>query len=204
MSSISMQQIQDCLKLQLGFEKWVNDANTIEDVHHATPLLTELITRIKTSFPRQDGNGWSLPKLHSLSKMLHYMSKFGKAKNFSGQVGERVLKSIVKDHSQQTQRRVTVFASQCAQREFESFVHKYAYNDVAHCFGEHFQRTKNIMQDSTETRGHHQISFAACDHRGRGELGCRLLSNSNLILGVTVTGTFPCYCVYCDYCYFFK
>jgi hypothetical protein len=28
----------------------------------------------------------------------------GKAKNFSGQVGERVLKSIVKeDHSQQTQ-----------------------------------------------------------------------------------------------------
>ena len=36
------------------------------------------------------------------------------------------------------------------------------------------------------------------------DLGCQLLSNSNLILGVTVTGTFPCYCVYCDYCYFFK
>ncbi len=35
-------------------------------------------------------------------------------------------------------------------------------------------------------------------------LGCQLLSNSNLILGVTVTGTFPCYCVNCDYCFFFK
>ncbi len=181
MSRISLQQIKDCLKLQLGFEKWVNDTNTIEDVHRATPLLAELITRIKTSFPRQDGNGWLLPKMHSLSKMLHYMSKFGKAKNFSGQVGERVLKSIVKDHSQQTQRRVTVFASQCAQREFESFVHKYAYNDVAHCFGEHFQRTKNIMQDSTATRGQHQISFAACDHRGRGEVSVTWKDNKRRV-----------------------
>ena len=35
---------------------------------------------------------------------------------------------MVKDHAQQTQRRVNVFASQCADREFESSVYEYAYN----------------------------------------------------------------------------
>ena len=70
-----MQQLKECLKLQLGFEKWVNDSNTTQDVDRATPLLADLITRITTSFPRKDGNGWSIPKMHSLSKMLHYMKK---------------------------------------------------------------------------------------------------------------------------------
>ncbi len=90
--------------------------------------------------------------------LLHYMSKFGKAKNFSGQVGERVLKSIVKDHSQQTQRRVNLFASQCAQQEFETFVQKNAYNNLAHYFGEHYQRTTNVLNESVATRGKHQTS----------------------------------------------
>jgi len=181
LSGISLQQLKGCLKLQLGFEKWVNDSNTTQDVDRATPRLAELITCIKTSFPRQDGNGWSLPKMHSLSKMLHYMSKFGKAKNFSGQVGERVLKSIVKDHAQQTQRRVNVFASQCAQREFETFVLKYAYNDVAHYFGELFQRTKNITQECVATRGKHHIFFSSCDHRGRGDATVTWMDNKRTV-----------------------
>jgi hypothetical protein len=128
-SEISFQNLRDCLKLQLGFEKWVNDANTMQEVENATPVLAELIINIQTRFPRNTGNGWCIPKIHSLAKMLHYMKQFGKAKNFSGQVSECVLKSIVKNHSQQTQRRVNVFASQCANREYEAFVHKYVFND---------------------------------------------------------------------------
>ncbi len=41
---ISVQQLKDCLKLQLGFEKWVNNSNTTHDVDCATPLLADLIT----------------------------------------------------------------------------------------------------------------------------------------------------------------
>lgn len=96
-SGVTLHQIRECLKLQLGFEKWVNDSNPIQDMDRATTLLADLITHIKTAFPRTSGNGWSLPKIHSLSKMLHYMKQFGKAKKFSGQVGERVLKKIVKE-----------------------------------------------------------------------------------------------------------
>jgi hypothetical protein len=41
-------------------------------------------------------------------------------------------------------------------------------------------------------------------HNAPRNLGSQLLSNSNLILGVQNTGTFPCYCDYCVYYYFFK
>jgi spore coat protein CotF len=49
--------------------------------------------------------------------MIYNIQCFGCAGNFSGQTGERALKNIVKDHAQQTQQRVNVFASQCADCE---------------------------------------------------------------------------------------
>ncbi len=42
-------------------------------------LLRELITLIKLCFPRTDGNGWNIPKMHALAKMPHNMLKFGSA-----------------------------------------------------------------------------------------------------------------------------
>jgi hypothetical protein len=42
--------------------------------------------------------------MHSLAKMLHYIQQFGSANNFSGKIRERALKSMLKDHAQQTQR----------------------------------------------------------------------------------------------------
>lgn len=161
--------MRQCIKLQLGFEKWVNDSNSKEEVSHATVVLAELITRIKTCFPRQSGNNWCIPKMHSISKMIHYMQNFGKAKNFSGQTGERVLKRVVKNHSTQTQRRVNVFASQCAEREFESFVFNYAYNDIEDLLGEGYNRFNNLSADNISIKGKHTIRFSSCDNRGRGE-----------------------------------
>ncbi len=48
------------------------------------------------------------------------MLKFGSANNFSGNIGERALKRIVKDHAEKTQRQPDKFAKQCAIREYES------------------------------------------------------------------------------------
>ena len=146
-SRVSFEQLRQCIKLQLGFEQWVNDSNTKEDVTRATVVVADLITRIKTCFPRSSGNEWCIPKMHSLSKMIHYMQNFGKAKNFSGQTGERLLKSIVKNHSKKTQRRENVFASQCADREYESCVLDYAYNDIAELLGEGYHRVDNLSAD---------------------------------------------------------
>lgn len=158
-SRVSIEHMKQCIKLQLGFEKWVNDLNSKEDVACATVVLADLITHIKTSFPRSSGNKWCIPKIHSLSKMIHYMQNFGKAKNFSGQVGERVLKSVVKKHAPKIQRRVNVFSKQCAEREFESFVFKYAYNDLATLIGEGYHRVDNHSADKVFLKGKHSISF---------------------------------------------
>jgi hypothetical protein len=67
-SGISFQNLRDCLKLQLGFEKWVNDSNTMQEVESAAPVLAELIRNIQTCFPRNTGNGWCIPKIHYLQR----------------------------------------------------------------------------------------------------------------------------------------
>jgi len=186
-SGITLQQMKECIKLQLGFEKWVNDSNLIAEVESATSLVAELISRIQSSFPRSGGNQWCIPKIHSLSKMVHYMKKFGKAKNFSGQVGERVLKSIVKDNAQQTQRRVNVFASQCATREYESFVLQYAFDDLSDLLGNSHYRTDNKMAEVTFTSGKYTMYFSSTDSRGRGDCkvcwyDCKKNNNGGVVI----------------------
>jgi hypothetical protein len=69
--------------------------------------------------------------MHAFAKMPHYMLRFGSANNFSGQIGERALKTIVKDHAARTQRRPGNFAEQCAICEFENNVFKYVMTDLS-------------------------------------------------------------------------
>ena len=102
--------------------------------------------------------------------MIHYMLKFGKAKNFCGQVGERVLKTVVKNHAQQTQRRVNVFASQCADRQFESSVYKYAYDDIQQSLTGTIINSFNQTLHQVTCKGKHTISFSKCNVNGRGDV----------------------------------
>ncbi len=68
--------------------------------------------------------------MHALAKMPKNMLKFGTANNFCGQIGERALKGIVKDHAQQTQRRPDSFAPQCALREYETNLLRYVLTEI--------------------------------------------------------------------------
>ena len=62
--------------------------------------------------------------------MIHYMLKFGVAKNFSGQIGKCVLNTVMKEVAENTQRRPNVFAEQCATRMYEQMGLKHAMEDV--------------------------------------------------------------------------
>ncbi len=62
------------------------------------------------------GWGWNLPKTHAFAKILSNILIFGSANNVSGNIGERALKAIVKDHADKTQREPDKFAEQCAIR----------------------------------------------------------------------------------------
>jgi hypothetical protein len=169
-ADVSLEEMKHCLKLQLSFERWINDSNSIVDVQRASKLLAELITLIQKCFPRTIGNGWCIPKIHSLSKMIHYVQQFGKAKNFCGQVGERVLKTVVKNHAQQTQRRINVFASQCADRQFEASIYKYAYEDMSESITGKYFKKNTMSDDNLECRGKHSMFFTKSDNRGRGDV----------------------------------
>jgi hypothetical protein len=84
--------------------------------------------------------------MHAFSKMPHNMLKFGSANNFSGNIGERALKRIVKYHAEKTQRKPDKFAGQCVIHEYESNVIKCVMTDISCQIGvsTHSSKTNNV------------------------------------------------------------
>ncbi len=95
------------------------------------------------------------------------MLKFGSANNFPGNIGERALKGIMKDHAEKTQRRPDKFAEQCAIREYENNFIKYVMTDISSQIGvsTHSSKTNNEMWES---RGRYTIHFCKTHNRGLG------------------------------------
>ena len=100
----------------------MDQSNPIKEVQDAGVLIDRMLDLIKQCFVRERGHGWCIQKFHAMAKMTYYMLKFGKPTNFTGQVGERALKSIVKDHAEQTQRQSSAFTEQVATRRYEAEV----------------------------------------------------------------------------------
>jgi len=94
--------------------------------------------------------------------------KFGSANNFSGQIGERALKGIVKDHASRTQRRADSFAQQCAQREYESNVVRFVMADIHQNSGL-----------ATESSSHCRKSFSGCFRLSINRTNARGVSTEN-------------------------
>jgi hypothetical protein len=86
-------------------------------------------------FSKGGGWGWNLPKMHAFAKMPSNILNFGSANNFSGIIGERALKGIVKDHADKTQRRPDKFAEQCAMHKYKGNVIKYVMTDMSNSIG---------------------------------------------------------------------
>ncbi len=73
------------------------------------------------------------------------MLKFGSANNFSGNIGERALMGIVKDHAEKTQRQQGKFTEQWAICKYESNVIKYIVIYISSHIGvsTHSSKTNN-------------------------------------------------------------
>jgi hypothetical protein len=133
--NMSLKKTISCHKLYLGYELWVPELHTINEVHNAHNLVGNLIENIKACFPRDGesgkGWGWNLPKMHAFANMPQNMLKFETARNFSRQIGGQALKSIVKDHAVQTQRRPDKCVEQCAIRECETRQLDFVIKDIS-------------------------------------------------------------------------
>ena len=71
-NDITQKEFKNCMKLQLGFQKWIHEFNDKHEVDNAYPMVAQLITMIKHCFPRKEGNEWKIPKMHALAILLHY------------------------------------------------------------------------------------------------------------------------------------
>ncbi len=63
-----LKRLIECLKLYLAYERWVTEPHSRAQVRHSYKLLGELIKMIKQCFPREEGWGWNLPKMHAFAK----------------------------------------------------------------------------------------------------------------------------------------
>jgi hypothetical protein len=55
--NISLKKIISCLKLYLGYERWVHESHTINGVHNGHNLVGKLIENIKACIQRDEENG---------------------------------------------------------------------------------------------------------------------------------------------------
>ena len=86
------------------------------------------------------------------------MLKFGKSRNFTGQVGECAIKSIVKDHEEQTQQRSSSFTEQVAMRRYEAKVLEYCYEHIKPTLGMDYV-LRQTKTDGITCKGKYQMQF---------------------------------------------
>ncbi len=165
--TIPMRGFINCLKLYLAYERWVTEPHSRAQVCRSYKLLGELITMIKQCFPRGEGWGRNLPKMHAFAIMPSNIMKFGSANNFSGNIGERALKGIVKDHADKTQRRPDKFAEQCAIREHEKNSIKYVMTDMSNSLGAS-KSCAPRQNEMIELEGRFTVHISATNNRGIG------------------------------------
>jgi hypothetical protein len=63
--NISLKKIISCLKLYLGYERWVHETHTINEVNNAHNLVGKLIENIKACFlcDEEYGKGWAFASM---------------------------------------------------------------------------------------------------------------------------------------------
>ncbi len=96
-------------------EEWFHDSNDKDKVHNSRDEIAKVLTSLQKNFPRSDRtNGYSIPKMHGMTKMQSYIKLFGSGVNFYGGPGKAAHKTFVKSAGQKTQQQLSKFAQQTA------------------------------------------------------------------------------------------
>lgn len=129
------------MKQYLALEDWFHCANDKAEVILARRKIGKILKRMQTLFPRGEGtNGYNIPKMHGMAKMVDYICLFGSGINFFGGPGESSHKQFVKSPGLKTQRRVKEFASQVAKQHYHVMVSQHVHNS---CVGASENDSKN-------------------------------------------------------------
>jgi len=145
--NISYEPFIRTICLCLGYEKWIHEVHKKATVEEASKWVATLKSMIIKNFDRDKicstGNGWNIPKFHGLSKFIYYIKLYGCGANFFGGPCECSLKKFVKRTGLNTQRRVSSFCIQVAQRNYENGILEKAYENVRDKCGDKRKRQSN-------------------------------------------------------------
>lgn len=150
------------MKMILAVEKWFNRRNRRSDIDDTTKInafvRTVLIPNLQKYFPREAGQQWMFPKVHSLTKFDKFIQAFGSGINFYGGFGESHLKVFMKHYAHFTQRRPVIFAQQLAQNHYRQSL----FDHSLHCISAQLKDDYELVQTQScgaNFSGEHDITF---------------------------------------------
>ncbi len=112
-------------------EEWFHDSNDKDKVHNSRDEMAKVLTSLQFFFPRSDRtNGYSIPKMHGMTKMQSYIKLFGSGMNFHGGPGEAAHKTFVMSAGKKTQRWLSKFAQQTAHQYYNMMLSTHAMQYV--------------------------------------------------------------------------
>jgi hypothetical protein len=139
-----VEKIHTFLKSYLAMEEWFHDSNDKDEVHNSSDKIAKVVTSLQFCFPRSDRtNGYSIPKMHGMTKMQSYIKLFGSGMNFYGGPGEAAHKTFVKSAGYKTQRRLSEFAQQTAHQYFSMMLSTHAVQYIT-------EDSNRLIQAGTE------------------------------------------------------
>ena len=120
MDETTLDGMKHTLKLFLAYEYFIFHPMKRDKMDELQRVVGKLIKWIKKYFPRNEGDGWNVPKMHALLRLPLNVQEFGCAENFFGGTGETTLQTSLKKPGANTQKRMDCFALQVATRIFET------------------------------------------------------------------------------------
>ena len=131
---ISYTRLKKTIALILSYEHWCGGIHPKEEVKKAGTAVENAVNELKKNLPRKYKQGWKIIKLHSAVTLPEEMKKFGCGKNTDSGAGEKNHKVFVKDSGQQTQRRISSFTVQVADRVYEfTIIERFYENCKEYC-----------------------------------------------------------------------
>jgi hypothetical protein len=116
---------------------WKNGSTTVNDkdeVNVSGGEISKVLSALQMFFPRSDHtNGYSIPKMHGMTKMQSYIKLFDSGIIFYGGPGEAADKTFMKSPGQKTQRRVSKFAQQTACHYCNMMLSSCAVQNLTEC-----------------------------------------------------------------------
>ena len=93
--------------------------------------------------------------------------------------------SKTKDHSEQTQRRSSLFTEQVAMRKYEAKVLEYCYEDIKPTLGMDYV-LRQIKTDEITCKGKYQMHFHCIDSLGCGDITMKWMDIRKNRIGINI------------------